>query len=121
MAAAFFNRLANPEIAKAISAGTRPGSRVHPEVVSAMKELGFDLSDSPTTLLTSELARQATTLVTMGCGDECPYVPGVAREDWPLEGPKGQTVERVGVRSNSGSISGPVNSSARGASALRAS
>lgn len=67
MAAAFFNRLANLEMAKAISAGTRPGSRVHPEVVSAMKELGIDLSDSPTTLLTSELARQATTLVTMGC------------------------------------------------------
>jgi arsenate reductase (thioredoxin) len=95
MAAAFFNRLADPARAQAISAGTEPGPRVHPEVVAVMREEGIDLSSAPTRRLTSELAEQAQILVTMGCGDQCPVVPGAKRDDWPLEDPKGQPVERV--------------------------
>jgi arsenate reductase (thioredoxin) len=95
MAAAWFNRLADASKARAISAGTHPGPRVHPEVVAAMREVGEDLANSDTTKLTPELAQQAQVLVTMGCGDECPYVPGVKRDDWPLEDPKGQPIERV--------------------------
>jgi arsenate reductase (thioredoxin) len=95
MAAAFFNRLADPARAQAISAGTEPGPRVHPEVVAVMREEGIDLSGAPTRRLTSELAEQAQILVTMGCGDQCPVVPGAKRDDWPLEDPKGQPVERV--------------------------
>jgi arsenate reductase len=95
MAAAWFNQLADPGKARAISAGTSPGAQVHPEVVSAMREVGMDLSKAPTTKLTPEVARQAQTLVTMGCGDECPVLPGTRREDWPLDDPKGQPLERV--------------------------
>ncbi len=95
MAAAWFNALADPAKARAISAGTNPGSHVHPEVVAAMREVGVDLSDSPTTKLTPELAAGAEMLITMGCGDQCPVVPGVKRDDWPLEDPKGQPVEVV--------------------------
>jgi arsenate reductase len=95
MAAAWFNRLADPTRARAISAGTDPGPRVHPEVVAAMREVGVDLSDAPTAKLTPELARQAQMLVTMGCGDECPVVPGLKRDDWELEDPKGKPLARV--------------------------
>ena len=95
MAAAFFNALADPAKARAVSAGTNPGSRVHPEVVSAMSAVGIDLSGAPTTKLTPELAAAVTMLVTMGCGDECPYVPGVIRDDWPLEDPKGKPLDVV--------------------------
>ncbi len=95
MASAFFNALANPAIATAISAGTNPGQRVHPEVLAAMKEIGIDLSSAQPRKLTEDLARDATLLVTMGCGDECPFVPGLRRDDWPLEDPKGKPVERV--------------------------
>lgn len=95
MAAAFFNRLANPTQARAVSAGTRPGSQVHPEVVATMKELGVDLSTLTPTPLTEDLASTVNMLITMGCGDECPYVPGVVRDDWPLQDPKGQPVETV--------------------------
>ena len=97
MAAALFNRLADPTKARAVSAGTNPGSTVHPEVVTVMNELGIDLSDAKTTRLTPELAGTANMLITMaaGCGDECPYVPGVIRDDWPLEDPKGQSIETV--------------------------
>jgi arsenate reductase len=95
MAAALFNKLADPAKAIAVSAGTRPGDRVHPAVVEAMKELGVDLSRAVPQRLTAELARGAEFLVTMGCGDECPVVPGARREDWPLEDPKGQPLERV--------------------------
>ena len=95
MAAAFFEQLANPALARAVSAGTRPGERVHPEVVEAMREVGIDLSVARPRLLTQDLARGAQLLVTMGCGDECPFVPGLRREDWPLEDPKGQPAERV--------------------------
>ena len=95
MAAALFNKLADPTKARALSAGTNPGERVHPEVVTVMREEGVDLVDARPQKLTSELASQAQLLITMGCGDECPFVPGVRRDDWPLEDPKGQPVERV--------------------------
>ena len=95
MAAALFNSLADPAKAHAVSAGTNPGPTVHPEVVAAMNELGIDLSTATTTKLTPELAGTANMLVTMGCGDECPYVPGVIRDDWPLEDPKGKSIDTV--------------------------
>ena len=95
IAAAWFNELADPLKARAISAGTDPGPRVHPEVMTAMREVGIDLMGASTTRLTAELAQQAQWLVTMGCGDECPYVPGAKRDDWPLEDPKGKAITRV--------------------------
>ena len=95
MAAAWFNELADPLKARAISAGTDPGPRVHPEVITAMREVGVDLMGASTARLTRELAEQAQWLVTMGCGDECPYVPGAKRDDWPLEDPKSKPIERV--------------------------
>ena len=95
MAAAWFNALADLSKARAISAGTDPGPRVHPEVITAMREVGVDLMSASTAKLTTELAQQAQLLVTMGCGDECPYVPGATRDDWPLEDPKGKSIERV--------------------------
>ena len=95
MAAAWFNQLADPSKARAVSAGTNPGPNVHPEVVTAMREIGADLAGASTTKLTPELAQRAQVLVTMGCGDECPYVPGAKREDWPLEDPKGKPLEHV--------------------------
>lgn len=95
MAAALFNTLADPARGRALSAGTRPADRVHPEVVEVMREAGIDLSRAQPRKLTPELAASAQLLVTMGCGDECPYVPGLRRDDWPLEDPKGQPIERV--------------------------
>ena len=95
MAAALFNKLADPARGRAISAGTRPGEKVHPEVVAVMQEEGIDLSGAHPRKLTPELAAQAQLLITMGCGDECPYVPGLRRDDWPLEDPKGKPIERV--------------------------
>lgn len=95
MAAAFFNALADPSVARAVSAGTQPGARVHPEVLSVMQEVGIDLSKQVPQKLTAELAAGVSLIVTMGCGDECPYVPGAERDDWPLEDPKGRSLERV--------------------------
>jgi arsenate reductase len=95
MAAAFFNQLADPEKALGLSAGTEPGPRVHPEVLSAMKEVGIDLSAAQPQLLTTELAAGARVLVTMGCGEKCPVVPRVEVRDWPFEDPKGKPIERV--------------------------
>lgn len=95
MAAAFFNQLADRSKAEAISAGTEPGPRVHPEVLAAMQEIGIDLSSAKPQKLTDDLARQAQLLITMGCGDKCPYVPGLRRDDWPLRDPKGQPMEEV--------------------------
>lgn len=95
MAAAFFNALADPARARAVSAGTQPGPRVHPEVVEVMREVGIDLAAARPELLTTDLARDASLLVTMGCGDACPHVPGLQRVDWPLSDPKGQPIERV--------------------------
>lgn len=95
MSAAFFNHLADPQLAHAISAGTRPADHVHPVVVDAMLEVGIDLSDAKPQKLTAELAQDAEMLITMGCGDDCPYVPGLRRDDWPLPDPKGQNIEAV--------------------------
>ena len=95
MSAAYFNLLADPARARAISAGTQPGERVHPEVVAAMAEVGVDVSGGRPQRLTDELARTAQWLVTMGCGDACPVVPGLRRDDWPLSDPTGQPMERV--------------------------
>jgi arsenate reductase (thioredoxin) len=94
MAAAFLNQLANGK-ARAVSAGTNPGTRVHPEVLEAMKEVGIDLSSAVPQRLTTELASGAALLITMGCGDECPYVPGLQQEDWPLDDPKGRSLDDV--------------------------
>ena len=95
MAAALFNRLADPAKARALSAGTNPGPTVHPEVVAVMNEVGIDLSAAQTRRLTAELAGTTSMLITMGCGDECPYVPGVIRDDWPLADPKGKSLDTV--------------------------
>jgi arsenate reductase len=95
MAAALFNRLANPEKARALSAGTNPGERVHPEVVEVLREDGIDVAGNQPQRLTAELAAGAQWLITMGCGDECPVVPGAQRDDWPLEDPKGKPAARV--------------------------
>ncbi len=95
MAAALFNKLADPAKARAISAGTEPGERVHPEVVAVMSEAGIDVSKVEPRKLTGDLAAQANLLVTMGCGEACPVVPGVERDDWPLDDPKGRPMDQV--------------------------
>jgi arsenate reductase len=95
MSAAFFNQLADATKARAISAGTNPGDRVHPAVVEVMLEVGIDLSRSMPQKLTASLAQGAELLITMGCGDECPYVPGLRRADWPLIDPKGLPLDDV--------------------------
>jgi arsenate reductase len=95
MAAAFFNALADRSRTRAVSAGTQPGTAVHPVVVDAMREAGIDLSGSRPQLLTGELARSASLLVTMGCGDQCPHVPGLARDDWGVMDPKDRSIDEV--------------------------
>lgn len=95
MAAAWFNALADKNKAQAISAGTNPGTRVHPEVLQAMREVGIDLEGATPRKLTDELAAEAAILITMGCGEQCPHVPGLRHLDWPLEDPKGKPVGRV--------------------------
>jgi arsenate reductase len=97
MAAAFFNEFADPSKAHALSAGTEPGQQVHQEVISAMREVGIDLTNAKPQLLTPQIARQAQLLITMGCGDSCPVVPGARRDDWPLDDPKGKDIEEVRV------------------------
>ncbi|MHB8302592.1 MAG: arsenate reductase/protein-tyrosine-phosphatase family protein [Acidobacteriaceae bacterium] len=95
MAAAFFNAFADPECGRAVSAGTNPAGHVHPEVLVAMQEVNLDLSHAKPQKLTPELAEDADVLITMGCGEQCPYVPGLRREDWPLADPKGQDLDAV--------------------------
>lgn len=77
------------------SAGSTPGDRVHPEVVTVMDELGLDLRGETPKLLTAEMAEWADVVVTMGCGDACPFIPGTRYLDWELEDPKGQSVDAV--------------------------
>ncbi len=91
IAAALFTQYADPSKARAISAGTRPAQRVHAEVATAMTGRGIDLSTRTPQLLTPELAAGAGWLITMGCGDECPVVPGTKRDDWPVSDPEGQS------------------------------
>lgn len=95
MAAALFNHLADSVKARAISAGTEPAACVHPEVVKVMNEVGIDLSALVPQKLDERLAASAAMLVTMGCGEACPVLPGVERQDWPLSDPKGQPIEAV--------------------------
>lgn len=95
MAAAFFNQLADPARARAISAGTEPATHVHPEVVRTMGEVGVHLGGAVPQRLTDDLARTADVLVTMGCGETCPVVPGVQRVDWELRDPKGRGADEV--------------------------
>jgi len=95
MAAAFFNQLVDPTQAHALSAGTHPGPRVHPIVVEAMREVGIDLYAARPQLLTDEVASNATLLITMGCGEACPYIPNLRREDWPLPDPKNLPLDQV--------------------------
>ena len=94
MSAALFERAAAGRH-RALSAGTTPADRVHPEVVQVMEELDIELSNRTPRLLTRELAEQADVVVTMGCGDECPYIPGKTYLDWDLPDPKGRPVDEV--------------------------
>jgi arsenate reductase (thioredoxin) len=94
MSQALFERAARGRHT-AMSAGTTPCDWVHPEVLEAMAELGIDISDRTPKLLTRELAEQADVVVTMGCGDECPFIPGKHYLDWDLPDPKGRPVEEV--------------------------
>jgi arsenate reductase len=94
MSAALFERAADGRH-EASSAGTTPAEKVHPEVVEAMRELGVDLAGRTPRKLTRELAERADVVVTMGCGDECPYIPGKRYLDWDLPDPKGRPLDEV--------------------------
>jgi arsenate reductase len=106
MSAALFERDAGGKH-HALSAGTTPAEHVHPEVVEIMREVGIDLSERTPQLLTSELAEQADIVVTMGCGDQCPFIPGKRYIDWELPDPSGQSV--TAVRSTRDEIATRVN------------
>ncbi len=95
MAAAFFTALADPERARALSAGTRPAARVHPEVVEALREVGIELGALVPRQLTPELGAEAELLITLGCAEDCPVLPGVRRRDWPLPDPAGRPLADV--------------------------
>ncbi|HEY1515177.1 MAG TPA: arsenate reductase ArsC [Solirubrobacteraceae bacterium] len=94
MAQALFEQAAHRRHTAA-SAGTDPADRVHPEVIEVMRELGIDLVDRRPQLLTDELAQQADVVVTMGCGDQCPFIPGKRYIDWGLDDPKGRPIDEV--------------------------
>ena len=95
MASAFFNKFANPKRAFAVSAGTRPAQAVHAEVVAAMREIGVDLSQAKPEYLSSDVCKGAHILITMGCGDQCPLVPGVERDEWTIDDPQGKPPQTV--------------------------
>ena len=94
MSQALFERAANGRHS-AVSAGTTPAEHVHPEVVEVMRELGLDLAERRPRLLTRELAEGADVVVTMGCGDQCPSIPGKRYINWELDDPKGRPVDEV--------------------------
>ena len=94
MSQALFQRTAGDRHT-AISAGTTPAEHVHPEVVAVMRELDIDLAERKPQRLTRELAEQADVVVTMGCGDACPYIPGKHYIDWDLPDPKGRPMAEV--------------------------
>jgi arsenate reductase len=94
MSAALFQRAAAGRH-HALSAGTTPADHVHPEVISVMRELDIDLAAHTPTRLTTELAERADVVVTMGCGDQCPYIPGKRYIDWNLPDPKGLPLDQV--------------------------
>jgi arsenate reductase len=95
MAAAFFNVMADPDKAQALTAGTQPGERMHPVVLESMREIGIDLGDAKPRLLTDALARDAQWLITLGCGEAVPQATALKREDWPLEDPQGKSAQQV--------------------------
>ena len=97
MAAAFFQKFANPQLAQGISAGTEPAEQVHPVVVEVMREINIDLSSIRPQKLTEELAKKVDLLITMGCGECCPYIPDLRRIDWAVEDPKGKLLEEVRI------------------------
>jgi arsenate reductase len=99
MSQALFERVAGPEHS-AKSAGTTPGDHVHPEVVAVMDELGIDLSSKVPQALTQDLAEWADVVITMGCGDACPYIPGKRYIDWELVDPKGKPIDEVRATRN---------------------
>jgi arsenate reductase (thioredoxin) len=94
MAAALFERIACDEF-RVLSSGTQPADDVHPNVVTAMREVGIDLSEARPRRLEDDAVREADVVVTMGCGDECPFYPGKRYEDWELPDPVGKPVEEV--------------------------
>jgi arsenate reductase len=94
MSQAIFDQAAGPRH-EAESAGTAPAERVHPEVIGAMREIGIDLGDRVPRKLTRKMAERADVVITMGCGDECPYVPGTRYIDWDLPDPQGQPIDDV--------------------------
>lgn len=95
MATAFFNKYKTDQSLTGIAAGTEPAKQLHPEVIAVMNEIGIDLSHAKPNLLTEDLAKTATMLVTMGCGEKCPYVSGLKIVDWALSDPKGKGQEQV--------------------------
>ena len=95
MAAAFFNRVADPTRAHALSAGTAPIAHVHPEVVRVMREEGIDLAKNHPQKLTHELVNSANALITIGCGEDWPPVPGLERIDWPVPDPRAKDIPTV--------------------------
>ena len=95
MAAAFFRELAKGTRFEAVSAGTEPADKVHPVVLETMREVGIDLAQAKPQKLTQDLAEGAALLITMGCGENCPYVPGLEIRDWALADPKGRPPEEV--------------------------
>jgi arsenate reductase len=102
MSQALFTRCADGAH-EALSAGTAPAAHVHPEVIEAMREIDIDLSDRTPRLLSRELAEHADIVITMGCGDQCPYIPGKRYIDWELPDPAGQSIETVrGIRDEIG-------------------
>jgi arsenate reductase (thioredoxin) len=95
MAGAFFNLLADPKLARSFSAGSAPIAHVHPEVIRVMREEGIDLAKSHPQKLTHELVNQAKALVTIGCDEDWPPVPGLQRLDWPIPDPRGKDIPTV--------------------------
>jgi arsenate reductase len=94
MSQALFERASHGQHS-ALSAGTTPAAQVHPEVVDVMRELGIELGDRTPRLLTEDLAARADVVVTMGCGDECPFIPGKRYIDWDLTDPAGRSRDEV--------------------------
>jgi len=95
MAAAFFNMLADPARARARSAGTEPAPRIHPEVVQVMAERGISLGEAVPRRLTPQFAAGASWLITMGCGERCPVVPGARMDEWQVDDPHGRPIAEV--------------------------
>ena len=95
MAAAFFNQLADPRKARALSGGTAPAGAVHPETIEVMREVGVELSRSVPRTLDQAIAQSPQLLITMGCGESCPLVPGARVLDWPIADPKGRPLDEV--------------------------